>query len=242
MGVRPTPRLAGRTPILFFRSFLLELRMLNYEVFLAGVLAPSFFSVPQPDMPSLLAEAVLPAVEQQGASALPLSLQHSDLPSAIVVQPPSLPQQPLPSLLLQAMPVAEHLQPSFVPPVVEVGSALALTVFALSLAAALLALVVLAVLLALVVLVVPVLVLALQPAMTSRTKARNATNLIFMHSLLSITLIGEKACVFGSSEKMISKCSDGNAVGSQVRRGATFPQEKKSIDTGAGHSLRIAGW
>jgi hypothetical protein len=71
------------------------------------------------------------AVEQQAAPSAPE--QHCDLPSFFVEHEPSLPpQQPFwPSLVLQAIPTAEHLQPSFVPPVVAVGSAFASTIFGL---------------------------------------------------------------------------------------------------------------
>jgi hypothetical protein len=147
---------------------------------LAGAVS-GFFSVPAPGIVSLPASAVFPAVEQQAAPESPLLAQHSDLPSFIVEQP-SLPQQ-LPSLPLQAMPAAEHLHPSDVPPVLSVGLTLALTTL-LSLAAVVeeVVLLVLAALLlrgAFVVLVLPA---GLQPANPNIKNARSTASLVFMNS------------------------------------------------------------
>jgi hypothetical protein len=138
---------------------------------------------PQPEV-----EAVLPAVEQQDAPSPPALAQHSDLPSAIVEQLPSLPpQQPLPpAAVLHSMPAALHLQPSEVPPVVEVGLELAATMFG-SLAGAVdeVALELFADLLPFPLPVLPVFALpGPQPANASTTNASNATNLIFMGGLL----------------------------------------------------------
>jgi hypothetical protein len=86
---------------------------------------------------------------------------------------------------LHSIPAAEHLQPSEVPPVVLVGLALAVTVFASLAGAADVALELLADLLPFPLPVLPVFVLpGPQPANTSMTNASNATNLIFMSGLL----------------------------------------------------------
>lgn len=72
------------------------------------------------------------AVEQQEPPSLP-GVQHFAMPSRFDAHVPSLPpQQPFsPALVLQAIFTAEHLQPSLVPPVVAVGSALASTILGL---------------------------------------------------------------------------------------------------------------
>jgi hypothetical protein len=72
------------------------------------------------------AEADLATEQHLSAEA-----QHLEAPPFMVEQEPSLPpQQPFwPSLLLQLMPAAEHLQPSLVPPVVSVASAFASIMF-----------------------------------------------------------------------------------------------------------------
>jgi hypothetical protein len=150
--------------------------------FLAGAVS-GFFSMPHPagiSVPPSLA-AALPAVEQQAISPLPSLEQHEDLPSFIVEQP-SLPQQP--SLPLQAMPAAEHLHPSLVPPVLSVGVALAFTIPS-SFVVDEVVLPVLDVLpfrVAFELFVLPPVLL--QPARPSNTTARSATSLIFIDSLL----------------------------------------------------------
>jgi hypothetical protein len=88
-------------------------------------------------MPFMLlwsAAAAVPfAVEQQDAPPSLSVEQQLAMPSFFIEHDPSLPpQQPFsPSLVLQTIPTAEHLQPSLVPPVVVVGLALASTMLGL---------------------------------------------------------------------------------------------------------------
>jgi hypothetical protein len=136
----------------------------------------------------LSAIATLPAVEQQEAPSPPLLAQQDDLPSAIVEQAPSLPpQQPFsPGLVEHFIPAAEHLQPSFVPPVSAVATSVAGIVF--SAFGVVVEEVVFAALFAFVALVEFVLLVEPpQPARPSTITAKSEANLIFIENLLLVS-------------------------------------------------------
>ena len=128
--------------------------------------------------------AIFPAVDQQAASSLPLLAQQEDLPSTIVEHSPSLPQQPFsPGLVEHFIPAAEHLQPSFVPPVSSDALALALTTFSSAFGAVVeeVELAALFAFEAFVELVVLLLLVELpQPASVSMVAARSAASFIFI--------------------------------------------------------------
>jgi hypothetical protein len=138
----------------------------------------------------LSAIATLPAVEQQDAPSPPLPAQQDDLPSAIVEHAPSLPpQQPFsPGLVEHFIPAAEHLQPSFVPPVSAVATSVAGTVFVSALGVVVED-VVFAALFAFVALVVFVVLVVEppQPARPSTITAKSEANLIFIENLLLVS-------------------------------------------------------
>jgi hypothetical protein len=143
------------------------------QAFLSSIFSPVFSPI-----------ATLPEVEQQDAFSLPLPAQQDDLPSTIV-EHSSLPQQPFsPGLVEHFIPTAEHLQPSFVPPVSSEALALALIMFGSGVAVV--EEVVLAALFAFEVFdefVVLVLLLELpQPASVSMVAARSAASFIFIDS------------------------------------------------------------
>jgi hypothetical protein len=115
-----------------------------------------------------------------------LLAQQDDLPSTIEEHSPSLPQQPFsPVFVEHFIPAAEHLQPSFVPPVSSEALALALTMFSSALVVS-----VEAALLAALALPLPALLFltlelsAVQPASPSTINASSAASFIFINFLL----------------------------------------------------------